>query len=159
MSRVQKQPLGHTWDEGENGVCPARGRSSWLCCWTRAEFHWITSLPPLPSTASNPDSVSNVGPHQAMRPLPGSSQTHCYFIRASCSQLFINVFQPLTREKSQLPYTQFRICLLFRILMWRPDKRGLRPPQLVNPRSEDLKTKKHKHSHARRGGAVPAPVT
>lgn len=105
-------------------------------------------------------SVSNrSSSHPEMKALPGSSADPHSFSRASCCQLFNNVFQPLTPEKSQLPYTQFRRCLLFKVLMQRSDKRGRRPSQLVNQQSEDLKTKKHKDSPALRDGTVPTPVT
>lgn len=130
-------------------------------CRTRAASSCTASLPPLSPMASDPDSVSltDLLPTLRWKLCLGLQQTHHSFSRASSCQLFNNVFQPLTPEKSQLPYTQFRRCLLFKVLMQRPDKRGHRPPQLVNQQSEHLKTKKHKHSPALRDGTVPAPVT
>lgn len=82
-------------------------------------------------------SVSSVGASSRpkIQALPESLQTCHYVSAASCCQLFNNVFQPLTLEKSQLPCTQFRRCLLFRVLMQTADKRVLRPSELLYPQS------------------------
>lgn len=62
-------------------MCPARGQSglhpsSLLCCGTRAAFNRITSLPPLPPVASDPDGVCKLCPYPETKALPRSSQTH-----------------------------------------------------------------------------------
>lgn len=62
-------------------MCPGLGQSSLhpsslLCCGTKGAFNHITSLPPLPPVASDPDGVCKVRAHPGTKALPGSSRTH-----------------------------------------------------------------------------------
>lgn len=127
------------WDGEESGLCVQEvnraGDTPTPCLRLGTSALQIASSHSLPRPPCRQRLYHGPSSCPELRTPPRSLRTRHCFSRASCRQLFNNVPQSLTPEKLQLPCSQFRRRLLFRILMQTSDKRGLRPSELVNQQS------------------------
>lgn len=127
------------WDGEESGLCVQEvnraGDTPTPCLRLGTSSLRIASSLSLPRPPRRQRLYHEPSSCPELRTPPRSLRTRHCFSRASCRQLFNNVPQSLTPEKLQLPCSQFRRRLLFRILMQSSDKKGLRPSELVNQQS------------------------